>query len=447
MNKSNRDQNILILGTGYVGLITAVGLSKLGHNVSCYDVDDEKIEILKRGVAPLFEPDLPRLLNEGLAARRLKFSSSITDSYADQRYVFVAVPTPMFAGGGVDLSALHAAVATIAKLVRKQTLVIIKSTVPVGVFSELRNSLSPTQRRQITFVSCPEFLSEGNAIHDFFNPRRTVVGSDEILVSEEVAGLFHELPGKFILADPNTAQMIKYSANSFLATRVAFINEIAQLCEVLHIDVIDVASALLMDPRLGDGYLTPGVGFAGPCLPKDVSALIDTAKRSSLRTPLLTSLCEQNFGHLNHVIETISAGLGARNQVAVFGLSFKPRTDDVRNSFSLKIINALAEGGIQVRATDPCAIPAARTQISSNLVSFCDDPMDAAMDTDRQIFLTPWDEYRGLDLRVLAGIVRTRSIFDAAGLFDPQMITQQGFQYVGVGRQFGAQGRPTFVCG
>jgi UDPglucose 6-dehydrogenase len=442
----NERQNILIFGTGYVGLVTAVGLAKLGHTVSCFDIDQGKIDLLKQGVVPFFEPGLAELLKEGLASGQLRFYATPGEAYSGQRYVFVAVPTPMNDKGGVDLSSLYSAIGTIAELAgRRATFIIIKSTVPVGIFSELREAVPLLDQGDFTFVSCPEFLSEGNAVHDFFNPRRTVVGSENREVSEEVAGLYGTLNSKIILTDAKTAQMIKYSANSFLASRVAFINEIAQLCEALNVNVTDVSSALLMDPRLGDGYLTAGVGFAGPCLPKDVSALIDTAKRMALRTPLLNSLIDQNFGHLNQVIESICRGLDATNQVSVFGLSFKPKTDDVRNSFSLRIINALAASGIEVRATDPHSIAAARSLIPSNLVSFWDDPMEAAIDTDRQVFLTPWKEYSSLDLRALGKVVRTKSIFDATGLFDPGFVIGEGFQYLGVGRRFGPEGAPAFI--
>lgn len=447
MIEPNKGQKILIVGTGYVGLVTAVGLAKLGHKVSCYDINESKIALLKSGNVPFYERGVSELLNEGVLRGNLAFSSSFGEAFSNQKYIFVAVPTPMGHDGFADLSAVHNAVATIADVVTKETVIIVKSTVPVGVFSDVRQLELGKNQRLIRLVSCPEFLSEGNAVFDFFHPRRTVVGSDDLQISREVAGLLHELPGRFILTDARTAQLIKYSANAFLATRVAFINEVAQLCEALGANVTDVASALLMDPRFGEGYLTAGVGFAGPCLPKDISALIETADRVSVNVPLISSLRDQNFLHLQHVIDTLANELSDGDQVSVFGLAFKPHTDDVRYSFSLKIIdNLIRIGNIHVRATDPQAIPAAQACIASNQVSFWNDPMEAAMETKRQIFLTPWDEYRAIDLDRLGAVVKTKSLFDATGLFDPALVRQKGFHYLGIGRKFDGRSPPLFIC-
>jgi len=449
MITQNTNQKILIVGTGYVGLITALGLAKLGNTAACVDINPERVAGLRAGKAPFFEPQVNELITEMASAGRISFSESLADAYEGQRYIFVGVQTPQDANGKSDLSILRAAITSIAKTLTKPALVVVKSTVPVGIFDELTQMPAVQAKKDlITFVSCPEFLAEGTAVRDFFNPMRTIVGSDDQAVSEEVAGLFYGLGGTNIITDAKTAQMIKYSANSFLATRVAFINDVAEVCEKVGVNVRDVTKALVMDPRVGGTYLSPSMGFAGPCLPKDIAALIETSERVGAPVLLLRGASEHNQSHIRHVIDAIVAQLGAGTRVAVFGLSFKPNTDDVRNAYSFKIIAALLERGIAVRATDPHAIPAAQRILpESDLLTFVQDPYETAKDSDLQLLLTPWDEFKQLDLTRLAEVVKTKNIYDAMQV---QIISQQkaqeaGFTYRAVGGVADGDESPLFA--
>lgn len=435
MITQNTNQNILIVGTGYVGLITALGLAKLGNTVSCVDINPERVAGLRAGKAPFYEPQVNELITEMADAQRVSFFESLTEAYTGQRYIFVGVQTPQDANGKSDLSILRAAITSIAETLTQPALVVVKSTVPVGIFDELADMPAVKAKKDlITFVSCPEFLAEGTAVRDFFNPMRTIVGSNDQVVSEEVAGLFYGLGGTNIITDAKTAQMIKYSANSFLATRVAFINDVAEVCEKVGVNVHDVAKALVMDPRVGGTYLSPSIGFAGPCLPKDIAALIETSERVGAPVLLLRGASEHNQSHIRHVIDTIVAQLGSGTRVAVFGLSFKPNTDDVRNAYSFKIIASLLERGVHVQATDPQAIPAAQRILPQNdLLTFAPDPYKAGQDSDLQLFLTPWDEFKQLDLQRLASVVKAKNIYDAMQVVSRDAAREAGFAYQGVG--------------
>ncbi len=425
-------KNILMIGTGYVGLITAIGLAESGHTVQCYDINPERITSLKQGQPPFFEPEVPELLQQGIAREQLTFYDDLQHAYQGQRYIFVGVQTPQDANGRSDLSMLYAAITAVAERLTSPALLIIKSTVPVGVFADL-SAIPAVQGKDITFVSCPEFLAEGTAVHDFFNPMRTIVGSDDQSISEEVAGLFYGLGGAYIMTDAKTAQMIKYGANSFLATRVAFINDIAEICEKVDVNVNDVATALVMDPRVGGTYLQPSVGFAGPCLPKDIAALIETSERVGTPTLLLRGALAHNEEHLRHVINLMIQGVASNATVAILGLSFKANTDDVRNSFALKIAQSLLEQGFTVRATDPHAIPAAQREISHDNLTFFDDPYQAAAGSDLQICMTPWEDYKTLDIAKMASVVRTKNIFDSMQVLPADTARSHGFVYRGVG--------------
>ncbi|HYG84031.1 MAG TPA: UDP-glucose/GDP-mannose dehydrogenase family protein [Verrucomicrobiae bacterium] len=444
MIKQNTGKDILMVGTGYVGLITALGLAELGNTVACYDINKERISSLQSGRPPFFEPKVPELLQKHLANGRLRFFDNLEKAYTGQRYVFISVQTPQDANGRSDLSALHSAVTAIATVATSPTLLIIKSTVPVGIFNELEGLESVKENGKITFVSCPEFLAEGTAIRDFFHPTRTIVGSNDVAISEEVAGLFYGLGGAAIITDAKTAQMIKYSANSFLATRVAFINDVAEICEKLDVNVNDVAQALVMDPRVGGTYLSPSIGFGGPCLPKDIAALIESSERVGAPALLLRGASEHNKSHLRHVIDTIRRLLGEGKTLTVFGLSFKPNTDDVRSSFSLKIIEALLEDGITVRATDPHAIPAAQQIATHPSLTFIDDPLEAAKGSDLQVFLTPWEAYKQLDLPALASAVNSKNIYDSMNVVNEAAAVKAGFSYHGVGKMYQPGNAPVF---
>ncbi|HSW79518.1 MAG TPA: nucleotide sugar dehydrogenase [Candidatus Saccharimonadales bacterium] len=438
------NQDIVMVGAGYVGLVTAVGLADLGHKVSCVEINKSRVEQLKDGKVPFQEPQVPELLTKGMNNKKLEIFESLADAYNGQRYVFIAVQTPTGKDGKSDLTALFAAITSIADTVTKPTLVIVKSTVPVGSFDLLEELPAVKNSKNITFVSCPEFLSEGTAVHGFFHPQRTIVGSDDQSVSEEVAGLFYGLGGKFIVTDAKTAQMIKYTSNAFLATRVAFTNDISELCEKLDINANDVSKALIMDPRMGTSHLMPGMCFDGPCLPKDIAALIETGEKVGIPALLLKGVNEHNASHLNHIIETAKKLVGDGDTVAFYGLAFMPKTNDVRNAMGLKIIEALAESGIKVRATDPEAISVAKELISHKNLTFVEDPFEAAQGSDVQLFITRWDEYKNIDLQKLGASVRTKQIYDLMQIIPEEEARANGFKYRAVGRAYGDAGSPVF---
>lgn len=440
----NLGQEILMVGTGYVGLVTAVGLAELGHTVACNDIDPRRIEDLQNGIPPFLEPGVPELLRKGIDARRLSFSQNLAEAYSGQRYVCVAVQTPIGMDGKTDLSAVHTAVRGIARVVDRPTLVVIKSTVPVDVFSTLSMLPEVIESGHLTFIACPEFLAEGTAMWDFFHPRRTIVGSDNEEYSREIAGLFHGLGGSYVITDAKTAQLIKYSANTFLATRVAFINEISQICDQYSIDAHDVVTALTMDPRVGNTYLNPSIGFGGPCLPKDLAALIQCSTDRGVTTPLLSGVATQNIAHLQYRIDEMVRSLGDGRKVAVLGLSFKPDTDDVRNSFSLTIIQHLLDAGITVHAMDPHAIRAAARFLEHPELRYFDNVLAAAAGTDLQIFFTPWSQFGSLDLDRLAAVVARPNIYDCMRSISQTKAVEAGFAYHGVGQVNGGRTKPTF---
>jgi UDPglucose 6-dehydrogenase len=441
---NSRVKNVSIFGSGYVGLVTGCGLAKLGHRVTIYDIDGSKIAKLQDGLCPFFEPGLADLLVEGISAGKLVFTTDPGQAVLDHRYIFLAVPTPMLPSGEADLSALHQAISDISARVASESLVIVKSTIPVGSFAGLSKGFSERDRKLIRLVSNPEFVAEGNAVTDFFKPFRTVIGAEQESVAREVGTLYAGLPGHFIYTDPNTAQMIKYGSNALLATRVAYINELSQICEHLTVDITDVSRALLMDPRLGSGYLNAGVGFAGPCLPKDIAALQATATAAGLKAPLITSVSEQNNAHLETTTRRIIQMLNGGTVASVFGLSFKPNTDDVRNSFCIPIVRALAEAAHTVKVTDPRSLTKAKGLLGRNNIQFCADPLECAEGSDLQVFLTPWAGYRALDLARLKQLVRRPAIFDAMQTIDFRAARGMGFTYEGVGRRF-SNGPPRFV--
>ena len=437
-------KNVSIFGAGYVGLVTGCGLAKLGHRVTIFDIDTNKIARLLDGLCPFYEPGLSDLLVEGISAGKLLFTTEPNVAVTNHRYIFLAVPTPMMPSGEADLSYLHHAITDITSRVGTETLVVVKSTIPVGSFVKLSARFSGRESTLVHLVSNPEFVAEGHAVAEFFKPFRTVIGADQESMGREVGDLFSGLPGRFIYTDPNTAQMIKYGSNALLATRIAFINELSQVCERLGVDIADVSRAVLMDPRLGSGYLNAGVGFAGPWLPKDVAPLQATAAAAGLSVPLITSVAAQNSSHLAKVISRIKEVLDGGSVAAVFGLSFKPNTDDVRNSFSLSIVQSLSQSAKIVNVTDPRSLQGAKEILRENNVRFFSDPLECAAGSDLQVFLTPWPGYKALDLWQLKTLVRRPIVFDAMQTVDFRAARAAGFSYEGIGRRF-SDGPPPFA--
>lgn len=430
-------ENICIVGTGYVGLVTGAGLANLGHNVICMDIDAKRIESLQNGHIPFFEKDLPILVHDGIHSDHLHFTTFLEEGLRDAQYVIIAVATPQAETGEPDLCQLYNAVDQLTNLTTRKLYIIVKSTVPVGCFKELRQRIhgKPNVDQELfEFVSCPEFLAEGTAVHDFFFPTRTIVGASNEKIARAVGSLFQTLPGPRIYTTPETAQLIKYASNSFLAVRVAFINEIACICEQFGVDVHDVSRGMLFDERLGKGYMRAGIGYGGACLPKDLAALTYTASQSAYHPELCLATAAQNEKQLNHAIERICELASEGERVAIFGVAFKAGTSDVRNSLSTLVIKRLMEKKRIVVATDPEAIDYARSYIESLGAEVEYNPWKAATGSHAQAFLTAWPEYEHLDLRRLREVVASPKIFDGPGIFKSDHVRQAGFHYIGIGR-------------
>lgn len=428
--------NICMVGTGYVGLVTGAGLTSLGHNVTCVDIDAEKIQNLQSGRVPFYEEGLPRLVEDGIYSGRLHFSTSLKEGLTNANYVIIAVATPQSLVGKPDLSQLFSVFNELATQIDRPVTIIVKSTVPVGCFKDLKKCLLDGNMHEENFrlVSCPEFLAEGSAVNDFFHPTRTIIGADNEEIARDIGALFKGVSGPRVYTNVETAQMIKYASNSFLAARVAFINEIARLAEHFGVDVHHVEDGMLLDSRFGNGYLRAGIGFGGPCLPKDLMALIHTAHLVGYEATVFNAIAVQNAEQLQHTIEVLCHLAGEGGNIAVFGVSFKAGTSDIRNSLSIKIIQELVKRKHLVVASDPEALKYDHSLLNIPGVTVKENPWQAAKGSDVQAFLTNWPDYKRLDLTCLYNSVRRPCIFDGPGLFEPAKITAAGFTYTGIGR-------------
>jgi UDPglucose 6-dehydrogenase len=424
---------LTVIGAGYVGLPTAACFAHLGFSVTCVDSDVEKVERLARGEPTLAEPGMAELLDEGLREGRLRFASDVRTSVEDADFVFLCLPTPPGPGGATDLSAVHDVAAAIAPALRASSVVVLKSTMPVGsahaVGKTLRNHGAPAG---VQVAANPEFLREGAAVQEFLSPRRVVIGAADPDVAARVAELYAGIDAPRILTDLESAEMIKYAANCFLATKISYINEVAVLCEALGARVDDVVEGLGYDPRIGFDWLRPGPGWGGSCLPKDTAALLHTADAAHAQLAVLRAAVEANDRQRHRVVELVASMEGdlAGATVAVWGLTFKAGTDDLRDSPALDIARLLAEAGATVQAYDP-AVPATR---SLDGIDLNDDPYDACRDAAVLAVLTEWDEFRRLDLRRAATVMRRARLVDARNLIDPELARGAGFEYQGLGR-------------
>ncbi len=427
---------IAVIGGGYVGLTTAACFARLGHDVVCGDVDREKVARLSKGEVPVLEEGLPALVAEGLAARRLTFVVGAATAARTAEYVFLCVPTPPHDDGAADLSIVEDVVREIAPVLRPGAVVINKSTVPVGTTARVERLLAeagvPTG--SIGVASNPEFLREGAAVQDFLEPTRVVIGCQETGVAVRVSELYRSLRAPILVTDAASAELIKYASNAFLATKVSFINEIANLCEAVSADVREVALGIGYDPRVGFEFLHPGPGFGGSCLPKDVSALLYTSGQAGYEFRLLAAVAEVNRLQHERIVDKIRSAVGAElagTRVGLWGLTFKANTDDLRDSPALGVAASLAAEGAQVRAYDPVAGERARGLVDFEVVA---DAYEACADADIVVVLTEWDEFRWLDFDRVGALMRSPRIVDTRNILDPAAIRKRGFTYQGLGR-------------
>jgi UDPglucose 6-dehydrogenase len=421
---------VAVIGTGYVGLVTAAGFAELGNEVWCVDVDVEKIEGLKRGQMPIYEPGLGECVARN--RERMHFSTELGPALENARMLFVAVGTPPTYSGDADLSAVDSVVAAMPP--SETHALVMKSTVPVGTGAAIRRSLAERGKEGFAYVSCPEFLKEGSALEDFRHPDRVVVGDDGDWAGDAVIELYAPLDAPLVRTDIASAEMIKLAANAFLATKISFINEIANVCEETGADVLEVARGMGLDQRIGTHFLKPGIGFGGSCFPKDVSALKQLAGNSGYHFQLLTAVIEVNELQKRRVISKLQKHLGSLvgRQVALLGLAFKANTDDMREASSLVLAARLQADGANVRAYDPIAEPVARRMMVG--VQFAEGVLDAVSGADACVIVTEWPEFAALDWRQAAERMRGRLVIDGRNFLDPEAVRAAGFAYEGIGR-------------
>ena len=430
---------IVVVGTGYVGLVSGAGFADFGNEVLCVDVDREKIDTLSRGEIPFYEPGLKELVSRNIKQRRLRFGTSLEEATRWGEVVFICVGTPSRKNGEADLSQVFAAARTVARSMPGYRLIVQKSTVPVGTGDRVREVVRKHARRGVRFdvASNPEFLREGSAVENFMRPDRIVIGADTPKARDMVREIYSPL---YLIETPvvgvslRTAELIKYAANAFLATKISFINEIANLSEAVGADVHDVAKAMGLDRRIGPKFLHPGPGYGGSCLPKDTRAMRQFAKKAGVKLRVVSGAIEANEAQKRIGVEKILAAFKGRgpHTVAILGLSYKPDTDDLREAPSLDLIRALLKRGVRVRAFDPAVKPAA-VELPAGLF-FATSAYDAAKGADVLAVVTEWNEFRRLDLGRVKRAMRRRAIVDLRNVYDPVAIRRLGFTYTSVGR-------------
>ncbi|MCO6452463.1 MAG: UDP-glucose/GDP-mannose dehydrogenase family protein [Caldilineales bacterium] len=429
-------KNLCVLGAGYVGLVTGACFADLGNSVICLDIDDAKIEGLRQGKIPIFEPGLTELVERNVKAGRLGFTTSYQDALAEAEFVFVAVGTPSGVDGEADLQYVRMAAECIADNMQGPLIIINKSTVPVGTGDWVADIIARRQSDPIPFwvVSNPEFLREGSAIYDFMNPDRVVLGSMHREAAEKVAQLHLPLRTKIQITDLRTAEMIKYASNAFLATRISFINEIATICERLGADVKEVSVGMGYDKRIGPAFLDAGLGFGGSCFPKDVRALEHMALVHGAHPQLLRAVLDINQHQRHQVVVKLRAELGGLRdrKVGLLGLSFKPNTDDMREAPSVDIARQLMREGASVRAFDPVSMEVAQRILPD--VRLTETAYETAEGVDALVVITEWNEFRHLDMNRVRQNMRGRVLVDGRNIWDPDTMVAAGFRYVGIGR-------------
>jgi UDPglucose 6-dehydrogenase len=431
-------KTMCVVGVGYVGLVTGACFADLGNRVVALDVNEERIENLKKGIMPIYEPGLEELVERNVNAGRLSFTTSYQEAVDGAEFAFIAVGTPSGVNGEADLQYVAAAATSIAETMTGPLIIINKSTVPVGTGDWVADIVKGAQPKPIDFwvVSCPEFLREGSAIGDFMSPHRTVLGSLHHEAAEKVAQLHLPLRAPIVITDLRTAEMIKYASNAFLATKISFINEVANICEALGADVKEVAAGMGYDKRIGPMFLDAGLGWGGSCFPKDVLALAYMAEEKGLEPKILNSVMGINYDRRKEAVrhvESMTGGLKGKT-VGLLGLAFKPNTDDMRDAPSIDIAQDLTAAGAKVRAFDPVAMDVASGILPA--VEMCADPYTMANGCDALMVVTEWNEFKQLDLGRIKGLLNSPVIFDGRNIYDPALMREMGFKYRGLGRGF-----------
>ena len=430
---------IAVIGTGYVGLVTGTCFADSGNNVACVDIDEAKVEALSRGKIPIYEPGLEEMVSYNLSAKRLSFTTNLAAAVAPAEIVYLAVGTPQGEDGSADLSALWRVVEAIAPHLRDKAVVVTKSTVPVGTNARIWTMLKELTGRECEVASNPEFLKEGAAIDDFVKPDRVVVG----VRSERTADVLKQLyepflrtENPFLVMTPESAEMTKYVANALLATKISFINEMANLCERMGGDINDVRRGIGHDSRIGFAFLFPGVGYGGSCFPKDVRALAAMAKSHGIEPRMLSAVDAVNNNQKQVAIEKLKSIFGAdikTKTIAVWGLAFKPRTDDIREAPALTLIDYLLGVGAKVQVHDPEAMANVR-KVYGDKLTYCELQMPALAGADALCIMTEWNDYKRPNFEEMRTLMRTPIVLDGRNLYEPERMQAQGFQYHSIGR-------------
>jgi UDPglucose 6-dehydrogenase len=433
---------ICVVGTGYVGLVAGVGFSDFGNDVTCVDVDQSKIDMLRAGRCPIYEPGLEALLERNTEAGRLHFSTDLATAVSETDVVFIAVGTPPSPDGSADLSQVWQVARTVAEHATGFTVVVTKSTVPVGTADRIKRILNEAAPdKDLAVVSNPEFLKEGDAINDFMKPARVVIGADDDRARELMRYLYSPFVrtiDRVITMDPRSAEVTKYACNAMLASRISFMNEIARLCAAVEADVSQVRQAMAWDDRIGSRFLFPGAGFGGSCFPKDIRALISTAEENRVPLEVLAAVERVNQRQKLLLAELVVERLGqdlAGKRIALWGLAFKPQTDDVREAPALVIARDLLDRGATLRLHDPVAAENFSRELApSESVEYCADNYEAVQQADALLLVTEWRSYRRPDFRRLHELMRTPNLFDGRNIWDPSHVRKHGFYYLGIGR-------------
>lgn len=430
---------IAVIGTGYVGLVTGACFAEFGVDVTCVDVDEEKIERLSAGIMPIYEPGLEQLVTKNMQSGRLRFTTDLKQAVEQSLVIFLAVGTPPKPDGSPDMSYVETAAGSIAEHMNGYKVIVTKSTVPIGTGEHIRKLVREHQPSKVNFgiVSNPEFLREGAAISDFMRPDRVVLGSrdeEAIAIMKDLYRPLYLIEAPFVITSLEAAELTKYAANAFLAMKVSFINEIANMCESIGCDVHDVARAIGMDKRIGSKFLHPGPGFGGSCFPKDTQALATVARQFNCDSLIVDAVIEVNRRQRKSMlpkIEKLVGGLKSKT-IAVLGLAFKPETDDMRDAPSVQIIRDLLSAGASVRAYDPVAMQEAAKVLPD--IDYADDEYAAVKGADALVFITEWNQFRALDMARIRDLMKTPRIADLRNIYEPESLRELGFSYVAVGR-------------
>jgi UDPglucose 6-dehydrogenase len=429
---------LTIAGTGYVGLVTGTGFANLGNDVICFDIDKEKIDALKNGIIPIYEPGLEELYKRNVEAGRLKFTTDAIQAVQEAEIIFICVNTPANEHQEADLTAVIEVAKVVGRHMEEYKVIVNKSTVPVGTADLVKNTIKENQNKNIEFdvVSNPEFLREGAAVKDFENPDRIIIGSDSQKAEEIMTALYRSrarTDRPIMITDIKSAEIIKYASNAMLATRISFMNQLAYLCEKTGADIKQIAKGIGLDGRIGPRFLQAGIGYGGSCFPKDVKALISTLRQNNCDADLFEAVNRINENQKSVVVKKLTSVMDVKGStIAVWGVSFKPKTDDIREAPSLKIIEELQNLGAKVHACDPVAIENAKNVL--NDVKFFQNPYQTIRDCDALILATEWNEFRNLDMRAVKILLKRPIIIDGRNIYDPKEMKDLGFIYMGIGR-------------